>query len=372
MKIRKEIKDLKRIVIKIGSSGVSDENGVDTKQINRICRDITKLLNKNIEVILVSSGAINTALNKLDFPQKQKKQISSSQALAAIGQPLLMHEYHKAFSKHDYLCAQVLLTHEDLNSRERYLNARNMLIKLLDQKVVPVLNENDSVSYAEITMGDNDQLAAMVATMMEADLLLLLTDADGMYDRNPAEPNAVQIKEVSYSSRLQNVTFKSKSKAGKGGMEMKVKAARHFNRLGGKVIIASHQKPQPILRALEKKVGTVFVGKEVIKKDQKKNWIVSATKQKGQIEVDAGAHKAILKKGSLLPVGMKSVSGKFKRGDSVLLTYKKKPFAIGLAEYDSEDTKRLIGKKSSHIAQLLGHWAGEVIVHRNNLFIDKD
>lgn len=372
MNLRPEISKLKRIVIKIGSSGVSDDNGVISSQINKICKDISELMEQGIEVILISSGAINTAKSLIHFPAKYKKQMSTSQALAALGQPILMNQYQKGLAKKQLHCAQVLLTHEDLNSRERYLNARNMLNRLLEQKVLPVLNENDSVSYEEIAMGDNDQLASMVAIMMEADLLLMLTDADGLYNRNPSLKDAKAVRKVAYKDKLDEIELTSKSKAGTGGMEMKIKAAKRFNRVGGKVIIASHQKAKPVLRALSKTVGTIFNANEASKKQQKKAWIVSATKHKGEIEVDHGAYQAILKKGSLLPVGIKNITGNFKRGDSLLITYKNKPFAIGLSEYDAQAVREIKGLKSTQIASVLGYATSDVVIHRNNLYIEKD
>ncbi len=351
-----------RIVIKVGSASVSKDDGSINKPfLNKLSKDIAYLRENNIQVLLVSSGAINTGRQVID-PGK-KKEIATQQALASIGQPLLMAEYSRVFKKHKIIVSQNLLTHEDLRNKKRLMNTRNCLFKLLKNGVVPIINENDSVAYEEISSGDNDQLAVLVADAIEADCLILLTEARGVYMESPKLSEPMQI--VNFGQKLDIPTF-GKTKPGRGGIQMKVTAAQKLTRLGKTVIISSFKWPKPIRACLEDNKGTFFRPSHKV---EKKARIASLVKNDAKISVDKGAYVALLQNGSLLPVGMTKISGKFSRGDCVRLYYKGECFGQGLVEFNNDEAKKLIGVKSTEIKKIIKDAPSQLMIHRDNLYI---
>lgn len=249
----------RRVVVKLGSSAVTrDKGGVDFDKLHNVLTDVSYLLSRGLQVTVVSSGAIHTGRA---FLKTRKTDISTLQALSAVGQPMLMSAYHDFFAKRGYQCAQILLTHEDFRSPVRYKNAQNTLKRLLENGVVPILNENDTVSNEEITVGDNDQLAAMTCEMIRPDLLVILTGADGLFDRNPDDPGAALIRHVAFGERLGHVTTDGRSRVGRGGMGTKLQAVHKVTALGTPVIMSNYRHKSPILEALTRSCGTFFEGK---------------------------------------------------------------------------------------------------------------
>jgi len=373
MKLRKELpKNLKRIVVKFGSTSVSKiEGGLDGKKFKELLNGILKLHNSGLQIVIVCSGAINIGKPFLPAKKKEGIDIEYLQACSSIGQPILMEAFRKVLNKSNVQCSQVLLTHDDFKNRRRYLNMRNTLLKLLNHKVIPILNENDTVSFEEITVGDNDQLAAMTTELIDGDLLLMLTEADGLFNKNPDEPGAQVLPTILYDTKMTGVKTNKKTGAGRGGMKTKLQAVKKLTTIGIPVIISTYKKSTPILRALSKTVGTYFSPKIIKEKNRWKHWIFTTAKAKAHISIDEGAYKAIGKNSSLLPVGIKSVAGIFKRGDSVSVKYRNKIVGIGLSEYDSNDVIKIMGKKSSEIENILGRGPSSVVIHRDN-YLEKD
>jgi glutamate 5-kinase len=249
----------KRIVVKLGSSAITyDQGGIDFDKLHNVLADVSYLLNHGVQVTIVSSGAIHTGRA---FLKTRKADISTLQALSAVGQPMLMSAYHDFFAKRGYQCAQILLTHEDFRSAVRYKNAQNTLKRLLENKVVPVLNENDTVSYSEITVGDNDQLAAMTCEMIRPDALVILTGTEGLFDRDPAKPAAALITHVAYGEKLSHVSTDGRSRTGRGGMSTKLTAIQKVTGFGTPVILSNYRHKSPLLEALMRSTGTLFEGK---------------------------------------------------------------------------------------------------------------
>jgi glutamate 5-kinase len=359
----------KRIVIKVGSQCLtSAKEGVKTPFLKSLVEDISYLVKRGTEVVLVSSGAINLGKNLIKESSSKKNHISYDQACAAVGQPVLISQYSKFFQKRGHFVGQVLLTHNDLKNKERHFNLKTSIEKLLKQKIIPILNENDCVSFEEITLGDNDQLAAMSAQMLQADCLLFLTEVDGVYTKDPAKADAIPIAFVPQSESLSQILTLTKTKAGKGGMETKVMAAKRCRDLGINVIIASNEKKKPILRALKEPKGTFFQSRPFEK--MKKGRILTTTKKDSYLVVDRGAFDVLTKNSSLLPVGIKEVKGQFVRGDSVALVFEGKVFASGISEYSASECREVMGKKSKDIPELLKFT--KVAIHRDNLIVKKD
>jgi len=390
--VRAEIKfNPQRIVIKLGSSAVTKkEGGVDPQKIEAIVENLLELKAKGIEIVVVSSGAIHTGRGVLGFTTEDREQekgnISLLQALSAVGQPYLIKTYGEIFERKCAKCAQVLLTHDDFGDRQRFFNARNTLHELLKRGVIPILNENDSVSFEEISLGDNDQLAAKTASMIHADLVLLLSETDGLYTFPPGDPRAQQVQEIPFAELkdeehfMRKLKLSSQSSAGRGGMRSKLEAVKKMAQQGIAVIIASHSYPYPIARALQESVGSFFYGKESRKnllpaqtsREEKKWWAISTVKHNALIKVDKGAFLAISKSASLLPAGIVATQGTFRRGDCVAISYGKKIFAYGLCEYNDSDVRQIMGHKSVEIEKILGLCPSEEVIHRNNLILRDD
>ncbi len=359
----------KRYVVKVGSLGVSSpEGGPDEAKIGALVRDLLELKRAGHEVVLVSSGAINSGRRHVPRPDEKQWSLAWQQACAAVGMPLLLEAYHRALAGSGHVLGQVLVTHEDFKARPRFLNIRNTLLTLLKNGALPVVNENDTVSTREITVGDNDQLAAMVAEAIGADLLVLLTEADGLYDRNPKDPDAVHFPVVDFREDFAGVKIAAGTSVGRGGMATKLQAVRRLTPLGQDVAIATFNAPSPVSRAISGG-GTLFKGDPREKVHHRKAWIASVSKHGCAIVVDEGAAKALRTRGSLLPVGIRKVLGEFRRGDVVMVKCQRQNIAAGIVEYDSKDVLKILGKKTAELETILGNVPSHVVIHRNNLFI---
>jgi len=344
----------KRIVIKIGTNLLTEKLcGLKTDFINHIARQISELKKQENEIIIVTSGAIGAGCTELGV--KKSREVEVRQALAAVGQSTVMGAYHDAFSKYGIKVAQILLTYEDFSNRKRYLNLRKALDKLLELGVIPIINENDPISVDEIgaTFGDNDKLSALVASKVNANLLIMLSDIDGLYDKNPkTNRDAKLIKEVSVITKdIERAAGKSGSSFAIGGMASKIKAAKIAMDSGCNMIICNGRKENILAKAIEGKEGTLFKTKESL--SNKERWI-KFSKAKGKIMVNECAQDVLLKGGaSLLAVGVDKVMGDFEKKDIIGIN----DFAKGITDYSSEDLDKIKGKK------------GKVVVKSENIVL---
>ncbi len=372
MKFRKELQNVKRIVVKVGSVVITKKNGnLNTVKLRAIVEDISQLTSNNVEVVLVSSGAVSIGKNFLDNSMKNSGSINSHHCASAIGQPKLIYKYSQLFESKDIVCSQILLTQDDLRDRKRFLFAKNNIETLLSNKIVPILNENDSITYSENTVEDNDHLAAAVAQMINADLLLVITGTDGLYDRDPSIVGAKKIKHVNFTHGIQGVDFKGVSKLGRGGMESKVQALEKVSKVGINSIISSKNRERLILEPLLDQVGTYFFESEEFTPEQRGAWLMSLLKAKCSISVDEGAYKALMSGKSLLAAGVIDVIGQFFRGDGVKLVFKDSIFAFGVTEYCWKDVLSIKGRHSNEIETVLGFKSSNSIIHTNNLILNK-
>jgi len=362
---------MKRIVVKFGSLAVTkNEGGVDLDKIQRLCLEIKNLYSLGYGPIIVSSGAINACGSLVARPSEKKMMIAYQQARAALGQPLLMKAYVETLSKLGLHCAQVLVTHEDFKDRKRFLNIRNTVNHLLENNIVPIVNENDTVSFEEITVGDNDQLAVMMTEATDAEKLILLTEADGLYDKNPKDPDAKRFEVVDFQDDFSGVKFAAKTSVGRGGMDTKLKAVRKLTPIGVDVIIGSFLVNLPITRLLRGEGGTLFKGRPEKQKSRRKSWLSTLVKNESWVVVDEGCAAAILKGNtSLLPVGVKKVQGTFRRGDVIAIKHKNKVLAIGISEFNYKEMDLIKGKKSDEINLLISDAHSKVAIHRDNLVL---
>jgi glutamate 5-kinase len=364
----------RRLVIKVGSAVLtSSEQGLDENRIERLASDISSIMAHGREVVLVSSGAIAAGLAKLGLKKTKGMPLSLKQAAAAVGQSSLMWMYEKTFDTHGKKVAQVLLTREDLSNRTRFLNARNTLQTLLDHGVVPIINENDTVSVDEIKFGDNDNLSSMVVHLTDADLLIILSDIEGLYTADPkTDPSAVLIPLVEkITAEVERFAGDSHSSLGTGGMCSKIMTAKKVGVFGAPMVIVNGKK-NGVLRALFEgaEVGTLFLPKPD-KQDSRKHWIAYTVCSNGRVTVDDGALEALMNKGkSLLPGGIVKVEGNFKVGDCVTCIDRfDSAFARGLVKYSSDDLDRIKGLKTSQIESVLGHKDYDEAIHRDDLVI---
>jgi len=366
------LKPVKKVVIKAGSGMLTGNDGLNTKVINNLSREICGLWENGIEVVLVSSGAIASGLKKLGLT-KRPKTISKKQATAAVGQSSLMMAYEKAFSRCGKMVAQILITRDDFNNRRRYLNARNTIFTLLSWEITPVINENDTVAFDEIKFGDNDNLSAMVANMTEAHLLINLTDMDGLFNKDPrAHEDARLINIVEkINSDVMRCAGADPGALGTGGMASKIKAAKKVTLRGMPAIIANGRR-QGVLEDIFKgeEIGTLFLPQEN-SLCGRKHWIAFSKAPKGRLVIDRGAAEALRRNGkSLLPSGIREVMGNFVRGDSVIiLDNDRREIAVGMANYSSDEVRKIMGLKSSEIESVLGHKDDDEVIHRDNLAI---
>lgn len=363
----------RRVVVKIGSAILTTEDGINKEVVDNLAHEIAFLRDSGREVILVSSGAVAAGKKKLHFKDDQNVSIKQKQALAAIGQSQLMHDYDEAFATYGYNIAQILLTHSDFSHRSRYLNVRNTILTLFNFGVIPIINENDTVSTEELKFSDNDTLGALVANLIEADMFICLTDVDALYDHNPiTHPDAKAIYTVcEVDDKIQAMAGNSKSLLGTGGMQSKINAAQMVSAGGGSSFIGPG-KQKNILKHLfsGEMIGTFFLPQKE-KMQSRKRWIAYVLKPQGLLTLDEGACNAITKNGkSLLPSGVVDVEGDFNKGDSVRCVNKEgMQVAVGLTNFNHETIIKIKGLRSGEITELLGYAESEEVMHRDNMVV---
>jgi glutamate 5-kinase len=369
------LRDARRIVVKVGSSLVTNEGrGLDEAAIGEWCRQLAALAVTGREVIMVSSGAVAEGMKRLGWVERPRE-INELQAAAAVGQMGLAQMYETKLREHGLGSAQVLLTHADLADRERYLNARSTLLTLLRLNVVPVINENDTVVNDEIKFGDNDTLGALVANLVEADALVILTDQQGLYSADPRkDPAAVFVREGRAGDpALEAMAGGAGSSLGRGGMITKILAAKRAAGSGASTVIAWGREPDCLLRlARGEALGTLLVA-PTQKNQARKRWISDHLQLRGAVTVDAGAAAKVRSEGkSLLPIGMTAVDGEFSRGDVIAIRdFAGVEIARGLANYASAEARLLCRKSSGEIERLLGYVAEHEMIHRTNLVVTR-
>ena len=371
---REALKKAKRIVVKVGTSTITYANGKrNFSQIDRLARELSDLQNQGKEMILVSSGAVAVGVDRLGLPAKPST-IPGKQACAAVGQGVLMHTYEKLFADYGQIVAQVLITRTEAIDRHRYTNCRNTFMTLLQQGVIPIVNENDVVALDELKIGDNDNMSALVAGIVDADLVIILSDIDGLYTANPAtHPEATLVHTVQeITPEIEASAGGVGSSRGTGGMATKIQAAKAATNSGIQLVIASGTEKNAIPRILQgEEIGTLFVSREN-RLQFRKRWLAFGAKIQGSIVVDDGCAKAIRKAGgcSILPAGIYQVVGDFQTGSTVSVIDKEgHELARGLVHYTASELERIKGCKSSDIEGILGHKNYDEVIHRDDLVI---
>ena len=363
------LKKSNKIIIKIGSSLLIDnEKNIREKWLIEFSKDIKSLLKQNKKIIIVSSGAIAIGCKKLKLNKKNLK-LDKSQAVASVGQIELMNLFNKTFSKNNINISQILLTLDDTEQRRRSLNAKRTFENLFELGFVPIVNENDSTATTEIKYGDNDRLASRVAQISGADCLILLSDVNGLYTKNPKlDKNVKLIKEIkNIDKKIEKISTNSTSEHGTGGMKTKIDAAKICQLSGCYMSIANGLSNRPIKQILEKNNCTWFLPK-ISKLDARKKWIIGSVSPKGQLIIDDGAKQALKKGKSLLAAGIKNVLGKFYKGDHIKIVDKNnKECARGLSSFSSDEINKIKGRHSSDIEKLIGYIAKSEVVHKNDM-----
>ena len=363
------LKNSKIIVIKIGSSLLVDKNRkIRNRWLSSFAQDIKKLKSNNKKIIIVSSGAIALGCKKMNY-NKANLKLDKSQAIASIGQIELMNLFSQTFSKYKINISQILLTLEDTEERRRSINAKRTFENLFQLDYIPVVNENDTIATTEIKYGDNDRLASRVAQITNADLLILLSDVDGLFTKNPKIfKDAKLIKTVkNFKKDIKNINIKGVTQFGSGGMNTKIEAAKICNSAGCNMIIANGLYLNPIMEIEKKNNCTWFVSK-IPKLHARKKWIISSVAPKGELIIDEGAKKALSNGKSLLAAGIKNVSGKFNKGDHIkILDNKKKEFARGLSSFSSQEINKIMGCHSNEIQKILGYISKSEVVHKDDM-----
>ena len=369
------LEGVKRVIVKIGSGVLAsgDGAGISVDTLTRLVGDICRIEEeKRFQVIVVSSGAVMAGSRALGLAQEHLS-IPVKQASSAVGQVALMNMYETAFSKHGRRVGQILLTHDDISNRRRFLNAKNAVEALLDLGVIPIINENDSAAVHEIKFGDNDTLSAMMTAVADADLLLILSDVDGLYDSDPMKnSDAKKINSVvEIDDHIRGIAGESGSTTGAGGMKAKVVAAEKASAYGVPTWIIGGKVEESIEKALFNGEGGTFFYPKEGKIANRKHWIGHVLKPKGTLVIDTGARDAIVNKGkSLLPSGVLDVAGKFESGESVhIKTAEGDEIARGIVNYHAFEMKQIMGKKSSDIEATLGYKTFDEVVHRNDLVV---
>ncbi len=361
------IKKFKRIVIKVGSNSIVDPKTkrIRSKWLDNLCQDIAQL-HKTTKIVVVCSGAI--ALGSKSITKTFLRKLEDKQAAASVGQIELAYQWRTKLKKFKIKISQILLTLEDTETRRRYLNARNTISSLQSKNIIPIINENDTVATEEIKYGDNDKLAARVAQMIGADLLVLLSDVDGLYDDNPKKVSGVKkISEIfKIDRKIEKVAKSQTSELGSGGMTTKIIAAKICSDNGCATIITNSNKKYPI-SSIETSNSTFFYP-SISTNSSKKKWLLNHLNPNGSFIIDEGAKNAILKNKSLLPAGVIDIKGKFKRGDVISIIAKSGlKIALGISSYNYIDARKIIGKNSKDITKILGFEGQDEVVHKDNL-----
>lgn len=362
-----------RIVVKVGSNILTDsKDTLNTRRMNSLAKGIAEVQDMGNQVVMVSSGAVAAGMKRLGL-KKRPRDIKLKQAAAAVGQSALMWTYERSFKEHRKKVAQVLLTRDDLADRKMYINAKNTLSTLLSYGVIPIINENDTVAVDEIRFGDNDQLASLVASLVEAERLIILSDVDGLFEEDPKiKPSASLIRYVDrITPQIVQLAGKSPNTVGTGGMYSKLLAAQKAVRSGVTVNIINGKRPKLLVSLINGlSQGTEFKPEEA-KLSARKGWIAFGSRTKGKIRLDDGASKALsVRLKSLLPSGITSVEGRFEKGDAVLcVDTEGNRVAKGLTNYSSEEVEKIRGKNTSEIEKVLGYRYSDEVIHRDNIVL---
>lgn len=371
MDTRKQLREAKRIVIKVGTSTLTYPTGkLNYFRMEQLTRELSDLANQGKEIILVSSGAVAAGVDRMGLNERPDT-IPEKQALAAVGQGILMHVYEKLFGEYGQTAAQVLLTKENSVKQKQYMNSRNALLTLLNMGVVPIVNENDAVAVDELKIGDNDTLSAMVATLVDADALIVLSDIEGVYTANPQEDATArlidEIREI--TPEIEALAGGAGSKVGTGGMYTKIQAAKIAVSAGVAMVIASGARDGAVRDALRGvKIGTVFPARESHLK-ARKGWLASGARITGAVFVDGGCQRAISEEGSsLLAAGIVSLEGNFAAGDAVrICSPDGREIARGIVNYNAEELHRIRGRHTSEFSEILGAKLYDEVIHRDNM-----
>ena len=374
---REEIlENIQRIVVKVGTSTLTNENGhLDIEKIRKIVLELSNLQDKGYDVILVSSGAVGAGMGLLNINEKPKT-LAEKQMLSAVGQVSLMQIYQTLFKEHNKIVGQLLLTKEEFSNRKRYLNMRNVCNAFLKRKIIPIINENDAIvsNALKIKVGDNDTMSALVSGLIDADLLIILSDIDGLYNKNPRKYEDANLIHIvgDINEDIKNMAGAEGSKFGTGGMVTKIIAAEMVTKIGTSLVIASGDEPKNITRIVEKEnIGTLFVKKNK-KISLRKYWLAYGPSKEGALTIDNGAKSALKNGKSLLSVGIKSVEGTFDKGAIVEIEdLKGKVIATGISNYSSEEINLIKGEQSENIEEILGYKYDEAVIHIDNVAMKK-
>lgn len=373
MVVVRDFSEAKRIVIKVGTSNLTDKSyRLEPRKVEKLAKEIVELKKQGKEVIVVTSGAIGAGIGKLNL-KRRPRDIKVLQATAAVGQNILMSTYDRYFAKYEQTIAQVLITYGDFFDRQRYLNLRNTLITLLKSGVIPVINENDTVAVDEIKLGDNDNLSALVASNLGADLLIMLTDTDGLFTYDPKRSKKAEFISVvdAITPEIERIASAGGKTSSVGGMKTKIQAAKVTMKAGIPMVIVNGGEENILVRIIDgEPVGTLFMPKKE-KMNDREHWILFASSPKGKIKVDEGAKTALVKRGgSLLPSGIIGVENEFVSGDPVsIVDAEGIEFAKGISNYSSSDIEKIKGVQSKAIEQILGRKEYGEVVYRGNLVL---
>ena len=374
---REEIlENIQRIVVKVGTSTLTNENGhLDIEKIRKIVLELSNLQDKGYDVILVSSGAVGAGMGLLNINEKPKT-LAEKQMLSAVGQVSLMQIYQTLFKEHNKIVGQLLLTKEEFSNRKRYLNMRNVCNAFLKRKIIPIINENDAIvsNALKIKVGDNDTMSALVSGLIDVDLLIILSDIDGLYNKNPRKYEDANLIHIvgDINEDIKKMAGAEGSKFGTGGMVTKIIAAEMVTKIGTSLVIASGDEPKNITRIVEKEnIGTLFVKKNK-KISLRKYWLAYGPSKEGALTIDNGAKTALKNGKSLLSVGIKSVEGTFDKGAIVEIEdLKGKVIATGISNYSSEEINLIKGEQSENIEEILGYKYDDAVIHIDNVAMKK-
>ena len=368
--------NVQRIVVKVGTSTLTTEDGrLNIDKIKKIVMELSNLQNKGYDVILVSSGAVGAGMGLLNINEKPKT-LAEKQMLSAVGQVSLMQIYQTLFKEHNKIIGQLLLTKEEFSNRKRYLNMRNVCNAFLKRKIIPIINENDAIvsNALKIKVGDNDTMSALVSGLIDADLLIILSDIDGLYNKNPRKYEDANLIHIvgDINEDIKNMAGSEGSKFGTGGMITKIIAAEMVTKIGISLVIASGDDPRNITRIVEKEnIGTLFVKKNK-KISLKKYWLAYGPNKEGVVTIDNGAKTALKNGKSLLSVGIKSVEGNFDKGAVIEIeNLEGKVIATGISNYSAEEINLIKGVKSENIEEILGYKYDDAVIHIDNVVVKK-